>query len=67
MNNIFAYRVSQFWNIDIFSGTFFQSSVRNNIEAKRLCSRILRLKSVEISEVIGILSEFKDGVHNSRR
>ena len=34
---------------------------------KLLCSSILRFKYVEISEVIGILFELKDSVHNIRR
>ena len=50
-----------------FFGNIFSkltSSVCNTIQAKLLCSRILRFKCVEIFEVIGILSQLKDSVHN---
>ena len=53
-----------------FFGNIFSkltSSVCNTIQAKLLCSRILRFKCVEIFEVISILSELKDSVHNIRR
>ena len=53
-----------------FFGNIFPkltSSVCNTIQAKLLCSRILRFKCVEIFEDIGILSERKDRVHNIRR
>ena len=43
------------------------SSICFTIQAKLLCSWILRFKCVEIFEAIGILSDLKDSVHNIRR